>query len=111
MIAAEKYDARFQKVLSERVQLNSDNFFLKKFSLKAAIIGRPAKCKLNIHLSILINEHFSSSFFLTQAPIILNEFNLIIRVSMDQNLEVFRYSFYSFYFLGVHKRKNQHFGA
>ena len=28
----------------------------------------------DIHLSKLINEHFTNSFFLTKAPIILNEF-------------------------------------
>ena len=42
----------------------------------------------------LINKHFTHSFFLTKAAIILNEFNLIMSTSMDQSLEVFQDSFH-----------------
>ena len=67
------------------------------------------KWLLYIHLSKLIHEHFSNSYFLTRALIILNDFNLIMSISMDQSLEVFMDSFHSFYIFRVQKCKNQRF--
>ena len=63
-----------------------------------------------IHLSKLINEHFSNSYFLTKAPMILNDFTLIMSISMNQRLEVFRDSFHLFYIFGVQNVKINVFG-
>ena len=52
---------------------------------------------------------FQTHFFLTKTPIILNEFNFIMSISINQSLKVFRNSFHSFYILGVQKSKNQRF--
>ena len=63
-----------------------------------------------IHLSNLINEHFTNSLFLTKTPIILNDFYLIMSISMDQSLEVVPDSFDSFYNYGVeYVKKKQWF--
>ena len=49
-------------------------FSVLKIVLVILLCCRQQTCGKYIHLNKLINEHFTNSFFLTKAQIILNEF-------------------------------------